>query len=277
MSVAMNSPRLGFPGCIMLCAAGSALANTQLGVSNPLKRDASAVAAGQTLYREKCAVCHGQDATGGMAANLRHSGKVRRGADGTLFGIIREGFPGSTMPPQPDMTKDQIWQLVTFLHSISRPGQTPPLPGDEKAGRELFTKVGCASCHQVDGTGGFLGPELNSIAAQKASEEIRKAVLEPSAELKVGFETVSANMANGTKIEGVVKNEDLFTMQVLTREGEHETIEKSRIKELSRPARSVMPGNYGQKLSDEELRNLLAFLDRQRDPYVPARRGWGNY
>ena len=249
----------------------------QVREKNPFTRDSDAVEAGQALYLDKCAVCHGQDATGGMAANLRHSRSVGRGSDAALFEIIRKGFPGSAMPPQPDMDERHVWQIVAFLHSVSRPGLEPPLSGDVKAGRTVFENAGCANCHQVDGSGGFLGPSLNSIAARKASDEIRSDVVDPSADLAVGFELVSAKTRDGKTVEGVLKNEDLFSVQILTRDGKHHTLQRRDISELGKLSRSAMPANYGKKLSDDQLQNLLAYLDRQRDPYVATPRGWANY
>ena len=254
-----------------------ATAYGQTSDKNPFPRDPDAVSAGGALYLEKCAVCHGQDATGGMAANLRHSRSVARGSDAGLFQIIRKGFPGSAMPSQPDMEEKQVWQTVSFLHSISRPGLQPPLPGDVEAGRKIFESAGCVGCHQVDGAGGFFGPSLNSVAARKASDEIRTDVLDPNSELGVGFETVSVTTRSGIQVEGVLKNEDLFSVQILTRDGDYRTLERREISELSKPARSAMPSDYRSKLSEEQLTNLLAYLDRQRDPYVPTPRGWANY
>ena len=168
---------------IVSLAVAAAFASGQTADKNPLTRDPDAVKAGHALYLEKCAVCHGQDATGGMAANLRHSRSVGRGSDAGLFQIIRKGFPGSAMPAQPDMEETQVWRIVSYLHSVSRPGLQPPLAGDVDAGREVFESAGCGGCHQVGGSGGFIGPSLNSIASRKSSDEIRSDVVDPDAEL----------------------------------------------------------------------------------------------
>ena len=124
---------------------------------NPLRRDPAAIEAGDELFHERCAVCHGQRAQGAMAPDLVRTRTVTRGAEAALFGLIRNGIPGTDMPPQPDLEDTGIWQIVTYLRALALPGQQPPLKGDPDAGRRVFRQAGCVSCHVVDGTGGFLG------------------------------------------------------------------------------------------------------------------------
>ena len=253
-------------------AAGSAPAAV-----NPFGRDPIAVEAGDKLFHERCAVCHGQNAQGSMAANLVQTRSVRRGSQEALFKLIREGIPGTDMPPQPDLPDDGIWQMISYLRSMALPGEQPPLEGDPEAGSIVFRQAGCASCHIVNGSGGFLGPSLDSIAVKKASDKIRRDVLEPDAELAAGFESVTVETLDGRRIEGVLKNEDTFLVLILTAAGEVHIFRRNDLKSVEMPSRSRMPADYASRLSSEDLGNLLAFLDRQRDPFTPVRRGFGVY
>lgn len=244
---------------------------------NPLARDRGAVQAGDDLFHERCAVCHGQRAQGGMASNLVQTRTVRRGSEDALFRIIRIGIPGTEMPPQDDLPDERIWQIVSYLRSMALPGQQPPLPGDVVAGEALFRSAGCASCHIVNGAGGFLGPPLDSIAIQKSSEEIRKDVLEPSASLAHGFETIGVETVDGRRIEGILKNEDTFLLLVQTPDGEVRTLRRSAVHSVEVSPESRMPEDYATRLSQRQLTDLLAFLDRQRDPFTPVVRGFSVY
>ena len=244
---------------------------------NPFGRDPAAVQAGDELFHERCAVCHGQNAQGAMAADLVRTRSVRRGSQEDLFELIREGIPGTDMPPQPDMPEDGIWKVISYLRSMALPGEQPPLQGDPEAGGVVFRQAGCASCHIVNGSGGFLGPSLDSIAVKKASDNIREDVLEPDAELASGFESVTVNTLDGRRVEGVLKNEDTFLVLILTASGEVQTFQRSELQSVEMPSSSRMPGDYESRLSAEDLGNLLAFLDRQRDPFTPVRRGFGVY
>ena len=275
---------------IKSCIALSALAVVSMAVGaaqdaerpaapagNPFGREPAAIRAGDELFHERCAVCHGQQAQGAMAADLVRTRSVRRGSQRALFQLIREGIPGTDMPPQPDLADEGIWQVISYLRSLALPGQQAPLEGDPEAGRIVFRTAGCASCHIVNGSGGFLGPSLDSVAVKKPSDAIRRDVLEPDTELAPGFESVEVETGDGRRVAGVLKNEDTFSLFILTPEGVVEAFDRAGLKSLAMPKRSRMPGDYASRLSPEDLGNLLAFLDRQRDPFTPVRRGFGVY
>lgn len=242
---------------------------------NPYARNAEAVAAGRASFLERCAVCHGQDAKGGQAANLVRARAVVGGSDEALFQLIREGMPGTIMPPQKDLSDEGVWQLVSYLHSAARPGEQPPVEGDAAAGARLFQEKGCSGCHIVDGSGGFLGPGLDSIAYRKRTEDIRADILHPDAEVAEGYRQVAIRTRDGRRIEGLLKNEDTASLQVLLRDGSFELLSRAEVETVDKLEGSPMPAP--PELSDEEMLNLLAFLDRQRDPFLPFDRGFGNY
>ena len=257
-------------------AGGTALAEEPAS-GNPLGRDPAAIRAGDELFHERCAVCHGQRAQGAMASNLVQTRAVRRGSVQALFKLIQTGIPGTEMPPQADLSDERIWQIVSYLRGMALPGQQPPLEGDLNAGRALFSSAGCASCHIVNGTGGFLGPSLDSVAIQKTSDQIRKDVLEPDASLAFGFERVVVETLDGRQVDGVLKNEDTFLVLVQSADGQVEVFRRAELRSVDKPSRSLMPDDYGNRLTPEQLGNLLAFLDRQRDPFTPVVRGFGVY
>ena len=272
-------PRFALAAIVLALAATLVVAQNPIQGNrvNPFGREPAAIDAGDGLFHERCAVCHGQKAQGSMAANLVQTRSVRRGRPAALFDLIRKGIPGTDMPPQSDLPDEGIWQIISYLRSLALPGEQPPLPGDPKAGEAVFRSAGCISCHIVNGSGGFLGPSLDSIAVRKASDEIRRDVMEPDADLAEGFHPVKVVTKGGRRIAGVLKNEDTFVLMILTADGEVETLPRSSLKSVSMPPRSVMPDSYGSDLSPDQLGNLLAFLDRQRDPFTPVRRGFAVY
>ncbi|MDE0620527.1 MAG: PQQ-binding-like beta-propeller repeat protein [Bryobacterales bacterium] len=97
---------------------------------------------------ERCAVCHGQDATGSMAVNLVHSRTVLRGSDEALFMVIRKGLPGAEMAPQKDLSDEQVAGSYEYIHEGTGKGYPKSWNrGFALSGDRLF--MGAFDCHQV--------------------------------------------------------------------------------------------------------------------------------
>ena len=86
--------------------------------ANPLANDPDAVAAGQKLFGDHCAECHGQNAAGARKGPSLLVEPVQKATPGTLFwtlsnGQVRKGMPVWTKLPEP-----QRWQLVSYIKSL---------------------------------------------------------------------------------------------------------------------------------------------------------------
>jgi len=60
---------------------------------------------------------------------------------------------------RPQLTAQEAGDLVGFLYTLNY----FDLPGNTAAGRQLFSEKKCIVCHQVGGTGGVVGPNLDSL------------------------------------------------------------------------------------------------------------------
>lgn len=227
---------------------------------NPFEADEAAMRIGAALFGARCADCHGPDAKGKLGPDLTQ--RWARGAsDESAFSIIRSGVPGSSMPPSiaPD---NELWAIVAYLRSIS---VMPPLvtSGDAARGGALFASE-CAKCHQVRGSGGALGPDLTTIAASRSRAALTTSLREPSASVALGFRAVTAVAPSGERVEGVVKSEDAFSIQVVTVDGELRAFRKAELVDLTRATESLMPEYGADRLSDAALEDLLAYLGSLR-------------
>jgi len=226
---------------------------------NPFESNEEAIRIGASLFAVRCAECHGPDAKGRLGPDLTRRW-ARGESDESAFRIIRNGVPGSSMPPSsaPD---DELWAVVAHLRSIS---VMPPLvtTGDAGRGRALFEKE-CSGCHQVRGEGGALGPDLTTIGATRSRAALTTALRDPSASVALGFRGATFNVG-GERVEGAVKGEDAFSLQVVTDDGELRAFPKRDLDGLTRSATSLMPVFDASKLSDTALEDLLAYLGTLR-------------
>ena len=85
---------------------------------NPFQSDPDAVVAGQLLFEDHCAECHGPAGGGGKKGlSLRHA-EVQNAADGTLFWLLTNGVAWKGMPVWSKLPEAQRWQIVRYLKSL---------------------------------------------------------------------------------------------------------------------------------------------------------------
>src|SRR3954470_23181329 len=100
----------------LLCFGQSDRAEAQ---RNPFSGNAQAIAAGRTLYTQTCVACHGADARGDRGPSLVGGNLSHGNADGEIFISIRGGIRGTQMPAFASFSTEQIWQLVSYIRSLS--------------------------------------------------------------------------------------------------------------------------------------------------------------
>ncbi len=233
--------------------------------SHPLIGNPVAIADGAKLYTRSCAGCHGADGSGGRGPNLVRRPMWHPLSDERIFEVVRKGLPGADMPPT-DLTDDETWRLVAFLHALIGPAVENPGPGDVKAGAEVFwsKKNGCSNCHSIHGQGGRTGPDLTNIGGMRPLALIKESVLEPANKLfLLGREAVTVKLKDGRSISGVARNRDNYSLQVIDKAGKLHLLRMRDVAELEISESPMMPTDYGDRLSPKEIEDLLAFLSRQ--------------
>ncbi len=167
------------------------------------------------------------------------------------------------MPPSP-MPDKNTWEVAAFVRSLSAPAFETPVEGESEKGRAaFFGNTGCSSCHMIRGMGGFIGPDLTNIGISGTIAQLRESILHPNHRKTEGFAGVTVILKNGTRIQGVAKNNSNYSIQILDARGHLYLLNKSDLTEVEFSHKSLMPDTYGQTLSPEDLQNLLAFLSRQ--------------
>jgi len=95
---------------------------------NPFEGDSNATLAGQKLFAEHCAECHGNLAEGGRKAPSLRAEEIRGASPGTLFWILTNGVVRRSMPVWSKLPEPERWQLVTFLRSLPPETSSEPKP-----------------------------------------------------------------------------------------------------------------------------------------------------
>jgi putative membrane-bound dehydrogenase-like protein len=143
------------------------------------------------------------------------------------------------------------------------------VPGkpDLTHGREVFLspKLGaCIICHRLDGIGAMAGPELTTIGSAKEPDYVLESILQPSRNVAPRFESYLLQTTDG---------QSRTVFQLMERGGNHtyvgldgkpfEVKIEDIIKREALPV-SIMPEGLVARLTDEEIRDLVAFLKSKK-------------
>ena len=219
-------------------------------------------AAGKQSFTSTCAGCHGLDGRGSeRAPSITTAPRIRKFTDQQLSNVISNGVPGTGMPAFHSLTHDQVRSLVSYVRFLQGKTENHALPGSPERGKEIyFGKGECSSCHSIAGQGGFLGPDLTTYGSTSADTVILQAIVNPNRIVPPGYKSAVATTHDGAHIEGIVRNEDNFSVQLQTQDGSFHFLQKSDLQNLEYRNQSLMPTNYGERLSRAELDDLVSYL-----------------
>jgi PQQ-dependent dehydrogenase (methanol/ethanol family) len=277
-----------------LLALGTALASGPLfsqpvtvadNVTNPLAANPSALFEGRQLFEVTCQICHGAGGQGdrdrgGSALNVTTLKQGNRDAD--LFRVIRNGVQGTPMPPFAGLTDPQTWQIISYIRSLQNIAPEPAtaaVPGDIGVGEQLFFgRATCSECHEVNARGGITGPDLSNVG-RLTPDTIRQKITSPNSPAPAARGargaggggrggaapvTVVARTPDGREIRGVRRNEDNYSLQMVDAQGKLHLIDKLKMASVTEEPRSLMPDDFGTRLSAGEITNLVAYLSAQK-------------
>ncbi len=271
-------------------------------VRYPLTLTAIDPVSGEQTFRQRCSGCHSleRDSRSTMGPGLHDVGAVaktrRPGLSAARYlhesivdpdAFRAPGQPGA-MPANVarDLDGASIRNLVAYLMKqggrpdyreilgLSADGREAS-PRDQRefslasveAGKRIFTGGGeCSSCHPLSQYPGYdrVAPSLLGVGSIYAAEELERAILDPSSTIRRGYEQTTVITISGETHYGRVMRAWGDKVCVLV-DRRPRWFPRSEIAELVASATSQMP-SYRGVLRDDELRDVIAFLETLRAP-----------
>jgi len=130
--------------------------------------------------------------------------------------------------------------------------------GDPYQGRVLFEKT-CAKCHKLFTTGGNIGPDLTPYKRDDTARMLVN-IINPSNEIREGYESYVALTDEGRVVTGFLFDQDENVVVLRGADGQNVTIPRDSLEELIRQKKSLMPEGLTTKRTDQQLRDLFAYL-----------------
>jgi putative heme-binding domain-containing protein len=165
---------------------------------------------------------------------------------------LAEGLPAAKGP-------GRDWTLDEALAVVSR-----GLEGRERRkGRETFAAAGCVLCHQINGEGAAVGPDLSTLGLRFTVRDMLEATIDPSKAMSDQYQMVTLELVGGETLSGRIVSRDEQNTRIATqlmRPTQSDTVPNSEIRKATVHPVSTMPSGLLNLLNEDELLDLVAYL-----------------
>jgi len=218
-------------------------------------------AAGNSLFQQNCAFCHGRDAMGGETGpDLTQSKLVLEDKDGSAIAqVVHEGRIEKKMPAF-QFSNPEVLTLVSFIRARVTAAQSMKggrrgvdvsdlQTGNAEAGKKYFNGAGgCAKCHSPTG-------DLAGIARRFEGLRLVERMLYP----RDAKSTVEVTLPTGETVKGTVAYQDEFTIALKDAAGIYKSWPVDRVKfKVDSPVEAHVA--QFPKYTDDDIHNLMAYL-----------------
>lgn len=135
--------------------------------------------------------------------------------------------------------------------------------GNPVRGRNLYLNhraVACMVCHRLEGVGGNVGPDLTRMWDTISLEKAMESMLDPSKEIKEGYQTYVATTKTGLVISGLKVAQNAKELILRDPTGKEIRIAADDLDTVVAFKKSLMPDDVVRHLSFGEFIDLVAFL-----------------
>ncbi len=162
------------------------------------------------------------------------------------------------LPPADQKLKELMADRQTaFLHAAA----------DVSRGARVFEK-NCANCHQLEGKGGRVGPQLDGIGS-RGLERLLEDILDPTRNVDQSFRVTNLALQSGQVVSGLLLREEGEVLVVADSQGKEVRVPKASVEERSTAQLSPMPGNMAEQIALPEFNDLMSYLLKHRDEKSP--------
>jgi putative heme-binding domain-containing protein len=156
---------------------------------------------------------------------------------------------GSIAGATTEEMRDEVARLMTVIEAAS---------GNPKKGKVLYM-ANCGKCHTLFTEGGKIGPDLTAFKRDNL-ERVLINVVNPSLEIREGFENYIVVTTDGRVVNGFLADKDSQVVVLRGADGQNQIFRRDEIDIMRAIPRSVMPEGSVKKLTEQQLRDLFAYL-----------------
>jgi putative heme-binding domain-containing protein len=144
----------------------------------------------------------------------------------------------------------------------------------------MFQVANCVACHRLGGVGSEIGPDLAKLDPKLKPAEVLKEILDPSAKINEKYQTYVFETESGKVLSGLVLEDTPERVKVIENplaKAEPVVLKPSEIVDRAKSPNSIMPKGLLDKLTREEILDLVAYVASGADPKSPDFQGGHNH
>ncbi|GAB5519325.1 MAG: hypothetical protein RhofKO_15760 [Rhodothermales bacterium] len=188
--------------------------------------------------------------------------KERLGALAGTFSVAAVDFASLPQPEGPGKDylqsdlNDMLWRRFGSARNYER-------------GQQMYAAALCEACHAMNGIGGNTGPDLTQVGTRFSKIDIGRAILNPSDAISDQYGATLIKTHDGRALAGrvVASTDEVITVSVNPYMPD-QTLEIATedIAEQSDSPISLMPAKLINRLNEQEILDLMAYLISGGDP-----------
>jgi putative heme-binding domain-containing protein len=155
--------------------------------------------------------------------------------------------------PPPTSTGYDFQRKLAEVEAALARGQGNPYQGEATFSQR------CANCHKLFFKGGNVGPDLTTYQRDNLGTMLIS-IVNPSAEVREGFQTITLQTTDGRVLTGVPVDRDAQITVLRNLSGQDISVRADEIENMLPTGRSLMPEGLLEGLSEQQLRDLIAYL-----------------
>lgn len=172
--------------------------------------------------------------------------------------VSQSGLDLLAKVPQPE-GPGRRWSLEQAIAVV----ENDSTQRDFENGKNMYVASMCASCHMIAGTGVNIGPDLTQLGTRFTKADMLEAIIEPNNSISDQYAAKVFDLENGNSVVARLIREDDQTYYVIQNPfspDEIREIPKSDVRRVSLSEISMMPPGMINRLNEEELKDLIAYL-----------------
>jgi putative heme-binding domain-containing protein len=132
-----------------------------------------------------------------------------------------------------------------------------------EVGQQLFKVAACVGCHKLNNQGNNIGPDLTKLPPEYSKVDVLEHILNPSKKIDRKYQSYVISLTSGKVLTGLIVEETGDIVKLIDNPSAPDkitTIRKSEIDERTPSEISIMPKGVLNKLTREEIFDLLAYV-----------------